>query len=227
MNFSVACEESPTKLQHDRCSSIWCHWDSYDVNTPFVLVQLETKDHKAADPFFGTLGLGLSCSSRLHAARLLGEGLHLLIVVRGFALKNMEILLLLFFPQGKNDLPLVWFSFPFWNDDDYGVDDHDVHYDYDYWASGLGARGAACLDWACTEAREASHASLPSFLYLSILAFALFYPPALVTKLLSLTLFKCSKTPFSGCIWTLCSVDLGYRALSWVVRWGWAQISKE
>ena len=179
MTFSVGCEESPTKLQHDRSSFICCHWDSYDVNTPFVLVQAVKR---SAVPFFGSLGVGLSCSSRLHAGRLLGEGLHLLIVVKGFALKNM---------------PLVWLSSSFWNDDDYGVDDHDVHYDDDYWASGLGARGAACLDWACTEAREASHASLPSFLYLSILAFALFYPPALVTKLLSLTLFKCSKAPFS------------------------------
>ena len=172
MNFAVGCEKSPTKLQHDRSSSICCHWDSYDGNTPFVLVQVETKDRqpvkRSAVPFFGSLGLGLSCSSRLHAVRLLGEGLHLLIVVRGFALKNMEILLLLFFPQGKYDLPLVWLSFSFWNYDEYGVDDHNVHDDDDYWASGLGARGAACLDWACTEAREASHASLPSFLYLCI-----------------------------------------------------------
>ena len=111
----------------------------------------------------------------------LGEGFHLLVVVRGFALKNMDILLLLFFPQDKKkELPLVWLSSSFWNDDDYiwlmtmmfiVHDDDD-----DYWASGLGARGAACLDWACTEAREASHASLPSFLYLSILALALFFP---------------------------------------------------
>ena len=114
VNFAVGCEESPTKLQHDRSSSICCHWDSYGGNTPFVLVQEETKDcqpvKRCALPFFGSLGLGLSCSSRLHAGRLLGEGLHLLIVVRGFALKNMEILLLLFFPQDqkKNCLLSGW-----------------------------------------------------------------------------------------------------------------------
>ena len=58
-----------------------------------MLVQVETKDRQAvkisAVPLFGGLGVGLSCSSRLYAARLLGEDLHLLIVVRGFANKRI------------------------------------------------------------------------------------------------------------------------------------------
>ena len=160
-----------------------------------------------------------SCSSRIHAARLLGEGLHLLIVVRGFANKRIgSCLVELFFLKW-------WWLWSWW-----------PWCSLWWWRLGLRpwcARSCLFIDWAYTEAREASHASLPSFLYLSIYtSICTFLSPSpgyKITQPHFVQMFKSTvlSHQYVECTWTLCRVDFGYRALSWLVRWGLAQISKK